>query len=113
MNKRLRALRKHLALSQKAFAEKIGITDSGLSNLESGKRNLTEQMIVSICREFNVNRAWLVEGIGDMFTNISETILDELALQFDLTNDEKELVADFCNMPKPLRNVVMKFLRKS
>lgn len=111
MNERLKELRKYLDLSQKVFAEKLGITDSGLSNLESGKRNLTEQMIISICREFNVNRAWLVEGAGDMFTNLPETILDELALQFDLSIEEKELVSDFCNLSKEQRTVIMKFLR--
>lgn len=111
MNERLKELRKYLDLSQKAFAEKLGITDSGLSNLESGKRNLTEQMIISICREFNVNRAWLVEGVGDIFTNLPETILDELALQFDLSKDEKELVADFCRLSKEQRAVVMNWLR--
>lgn len=111
MNKRLKELRTHLGLSQKNFAERLGITDSGLSNLESGKRNLTEQMIISICREFNVNRAWLVEGVGEMFTNIPETILDELALQFDLSGDEIELVADFCRLPKEQRNFIIKFLR--
>ena len=111
MNERLKELRKYLDLSQKVFAEKLGITDSGLSNLESGKRNLTEQMIISICREFNVNRAWLVEGVGDMFTNLPETILDELALQFDLSVEEKELVSDFCNLSKEQRTVIMRFLR--
>ena len=33
MNERLKELRKYLNLSQKVFAEKLGITDSGLSNL--------------------------------------------------------------------------------
>lgn len=111
MNERLKKLRKYLDLSQKVFAEKLGITDSGLSNLENGKRNLTEQMIISICREFNVNRAWLVEGVGDMLTNLPETILDELALQFDLSVEEKELVSDFCNLSKEQRMVIMRFLR--
>lgn len=111
MNKRLKELRISLKLSQKVFAEKLGITDSGLSNLENGKRNLTEQMIISICREFNVNRVWLVEGVGEMFTNIPETILDELAMQFSLSDEEKELVADFCKLPKEQRNAVMGFLR--
>ena len=111
MNERLKELRKYLNLSQKVFAEKLGITDSGLSNLESGKRNLTEQMIISICREFNVNRAWLVEGVGDMFTNLPETILDELALQFELTEDEKDLVTDFCELSKEQRHIVMNFIR--
>lgn len=111
LNERLKKLRKYLDLSQKVFAEKLGITDSGLSNLENGKRNLTEQMIISICREFNVNRAWLVEGVGDMLTNLPETILDELALQFDLSVEEKELVSDFCNLSKEQRMVIMRFLR--
>ena len=111
MNERLKELRKYLNLSQKVFAGKLGITDSGLSNLESGKRNLTEQMIISICREFNVNRAWLVEGVGDMFTNLPETILDELALQYELTDLEKDLVGDFCKLPKEQRNIVITFLR--
>lgn len=111
MNNRLKELRKALGLSQKAFAEKLGITDSGLSNLESGKRNLTEQMVISICREFNVNRAWLVEGVGDVFTNIPETVLDELALQYDLSDEERKLVADFCSLPKDQRRALMGFLR--
>ena len=111
MNTRLKELRKHLNLSQKSFAQKIGITDSGLSNLESGKRNLTEQTIISICREFNVNRSWLVEGVGDMFTDIPKTALDELAKQFELSETEKELVSDFCTLPKEQRAFVLNFLR--
>lgn len=111
MNERLKELRKYLNLSQKVFATKLGITDSGLSNLESGKRNLTEQMVISICREFNVNRAWLVDGIGEIFTNLPETIIDELGLQFELSDEEKDLVADFCKLPKEQRFIVMNFLR--
>lgn len=111
MNERLKELRKYLNLSQRVFAEKLGITDSGLSNLESGKRNLTEQMVISICREFNVNRAWLVDGIGEMFTNLPETIIDELGLQYELSDEEKDLVADFCKLPKEQRTIIMSFLR--
>lgn len=111
MGERIRALRKELGLSQKAFSAKLGITDSGLSNLESGKRNLTEQMIISICREFNANRTWLVEGVGEMFTDIPNTLLDELALQFDLSGDDMEFISDFCNLSKDQRAAVIHFLR--
>lgn len=111
MNRRLRELRKYLGLSQKVFAEKLGITDGGLSNLENGKRNFTEQMIISICREFSVSRLWLVEGIGDMIVNIPETILDELALQYDLSGAEKRLVADFCGLSKEQRKIILSFIR--
>ena len=46
-----------------------------------------------------------------MFTNLPETILDELALQYELTDLEKDLVGDFCKLPKEQRNIVITFLR--
>ena len=111
MNERLKELRKCLGVNQEEFSTKIGVTRSAISRLESRDINFTEQMIISICRAFNVNRAWLVEGVGDMFTNLPETILDELALQYELTNEGKDLVSDFCKLPKEQRSVVMAFLR--
>lgn len=69
MNENVFQLRKALHLTQEEFAKKLGITGSGLSNIESGKRSLTEQMIKAICREFNVSYAWLTEGLGDMFVS--------------------------------------------
>lgn len=111
MNKRLKDLRNTLGSSQADFAAKVGVSRSAISRLESGDINFTEQMIISICREFNVNRAWLVEGIGDMFTNLPETILDELALQFGLSSEEKDLILDFCNLPEDQRIIIMRFLR--
>ncbi len=112
MNERLKELRKYLSMNQEEFSTRIGVTRSAISRLESGDINFTEQMLKSICREFNVNRVWLTEGVGDMFTNLPETILDELALQFELTDSEKDLVADFCKLPKEQRSAVIAFLRK-
>ncbi|EHI98008.1 helix-turn-helix domain protein [Clostridium sp. DL-VIII] len=75
MNERLKAIRKELNLSQDSFAKQLGITGPGISKIESGSRNLTEQMIKSICREFNVNEKWLRTGEGDMFDNLSKAEL--------------------------------------
>lgn len=113
MNERLKELRKYLGINQEEFSNKIGVTRSAISRLESGDINFTEQMIISICRAFNVNRLWLVEGIGEMFTNLPETILDELALQFELSDEEKGLVADFCNLSKEQRQILMNFLSRT
>ena len=112
LKERLKELRRLLGINQKKFGENIGVSTSAISRLESGDINFTEQMIITICREFNVNRAWFVEGVGDMFVDLPDTILDELSLQFDLTEEEKELVSDFCKLPKEQRAVIVSFLRK-
>lgn len=71
MNERIKLLRKTLKLSQDEFAKRLGITGSGLSNIENGKRALTEQMTLAICREFDVNEGYFRNGDGEMFIQLS------------------------------------------
>ena len=78
MNERLKSLRKTLNLSQDNFGERIGMTGGGVSLLEKGKRNITEQVIKSICREFNVDYIWLTTGVGEMFISYDDSETMEL-----------------------------------
>ena len=109
MNERIKQLRKHLGLNQENFGLKIGLTRSAICNYENGSRTLTEQTIMSICREFNVNRTWLVEGTGDMFAE-PRNVLDELAIQFNLSDIEQDAVKRFCDLPKEQRFAIASFL---
>lgn len=56
-------------LSQEAFGARIGVTGATISRLESGDRAVTDQNILSICREFNVSETWLRTGEGEMFVS--------------------------------------------
>ena len=71
MNERVKELRLHLGLSGEKFGEKIGINKNSLSQIETGKNSLTEQNILSICREFHVNEKWLRTGEGEMFVDLT------------------------------------------
>lgn len=68
-------------LSQEAFGARIGVTGATISRLESGDRAVTDQNILSICREFNVNEAWLRTGEGEMFVprDRSDAIAQEVS----------------------------------
>ena len=78
MNERLKDVRKALKLSQEAFAERLGMKGSSVSLLESGQRNITEQVIKSICREFNVDYIWLTTGDGEMFIDSDDDIIETI-----------------------------------
>lgn len=67
MNKRIRELRKALTLSQKEFAEKIGLKQNAISYMEKDGSTVTEQNIKTICAQFSVNEIWLRTGNGKMF----------------------------------------------
>lgn len=67
MNSRIIEIRKALNLSQTEFAQKIGMKQTSLSDIERGQNKLTEKNIISICLVFHVNEHWLRYGKGDMF----------------------------------------------
>ena len=77
VNERVKQLRKTLDLTMEKFGEKIGVKKSAISLIESGKNSLTEQMIKSICREFDVDEEWFRNGTGSMF--IERTRDEEIA----------------------------------
>ena len=66
MNERLKKLRKTLGLSQEKFGELLGITKSGVSDLESGRRSITKQHLI-LLQNNGVNEEWLINGVGEMF----------------------------------------------
>ncbi len=63
VNERIKEIRKSKKLTMESFGKKLGVGRSAISNIENGKRNVTDQMIKSICREFGYNEEWLRNGI--------------------------------------------------
>lgn len=63
VNERVKEIRKFEKLTMESFGEKLGVGRTAISNIENCKRNVTDQMIKSICREFGYNEGWLRNGI--------------------------------------------------
>lgn len=71
VNERIRQIRKALSLTMEDFGSRLGVTKVSISMIESGKRNVTDQMFLAICREFNVSPDWLRDGIGEPFKEVT------------------------------------------
>lgn len=39
-----------------------------MSKIENGENSLSKGNLLAICRQFNVNKEWLINGNGEMFT---------------------------------------------
>lgn len=100
MNTRIRELRKALGLSQKEFADKIGLKQNAISYMEKKDATVTEQNVKAICSQFCANEHWLRTGDGDMFIESDRKqreffeIFDELspALQDYLIHTARDLL---------------------
>lgn len=77
---RVNAIRKskEVNLTLEKFGQRIGVGKSTISDIENGRRNLTEQMTKSICREFNVYYMWLTAGDGEMFIDTDDDIIETI-----------------------------------
>lgn len=67
MKDRVRFIRKHFALTQEQFANKIHRTSGFISNVENGKGGLSDTTIALICSEFSIREEWLRDGSEPMF----------------------------------------------
>ena len=109
---RLRAIRKELNLTLEKFGDKLGVQRSAISKIELGDRSLTDQMIKSICREFNVSYDYLVDGTGDMFSDLPDTILDELCAQYELDDIDKKIMEIYLELPPEARQALKDKIRE-
>lgn len=79
MNERIKSVRTALKLSQTDFAEKISVSRSAICKMESGENSPSEQTVQLICKEFSVNKEWLLSGKGKMFIDKSkDEIISEM-----------------------------------
>ncbi len=64
MKDRIKKIRKAVGLTQKEFAEKLGLKQNTIATYEMGRISVSDAVIISICREFGINEVWLRTGEG-------------------------------------------------
>ena len=96
MNERIKQLRRELGLTQTKFAERIGLKQNSIALIESGKRNISDQAVLSICREFGVMENWIRYGDGPMYSPEASKELDALAKRYDFTYKDYILMEKLC-----------------
>ena len=76
MNERLKQLRKALEMTMDEFGRLIGISKSGVSEIEQGRRNVTEQHLIMLSNTTPkgkiINIDWIRTGKGEMFYDGTE-----------------------------------------
>lgn len=103
MNNRLKLIRKHFGINQKEMGDKIKLSQTHISSLENGAREITDRIISDICREFNVNEHWLRTGEGEMFVQKQTFSLDEKAKQHNLSQLETDIIKGYMELPLSTR----------
>lgn len=92
INERIKELRQNLHMPQEEFGKAIGLSKSGISNIENGTRSVRDAHIKLICSSFNVSETWLRTG-KDLVTEVHDlqvfdAFLKSLRYVIDIDYDE-------------------------
>ena len=111
IGQRINVVRKKLNLTLEKFGEKIGISKVSVRAIEKGINNPSKQTIKLICSVYNVDYAWLTQGVGeDIFISIPESKIDQIMEDYGLTEKERPLVRGYLEAPEEVRQQVADYL---
>lgn len=91
---RLKALRKALKMTQVEFAEIINFSNGHVSDMEKGRKNITDSTMDLLELKKNVNIDWVKTGRGEMFNELPEEDEVDAYVSDLLEDDEKNPLYD-------------------
>lgn len=112
MKERLKMIRKDQHLTQAVFGLRLNLTKNYIYLLEAGENPITDKVILTVCKEFNVNETWLRTGEGDMYDpeerdqriaritaklfsdETNPHVLNIISVISEMSNDQIELLID-------------------
>lgn len=87
---RLKILLTELNISQRQFAMKINLDAGYFSKIMRGKVNPPDRILLLIENVYNVNKDWLENGRGEIFSNQGISLAKKQVLEsIDSLNDEQ------------------------
>lgn len=108
LNERVRHLRKDvLDMSQRQFADALGMAQTSISALESPGGGVSERFIKTVCTMFNVSENWLRTGEGPVYNEGEAFSLDRWAKEHGATELELEIVKVYFELDPSIRRAVM------
>lgn len=109
-NERVKQVRKSLGLTLEEFAEPLGVGKTAISKIENGLSNVTQQMELSICREYNINETWLRTGEGEMKAEPPEDEIDAVIKKYDLPEEVRVMLEQFVKLRSDHQEIIADYI---
>lgn len=108
INERVKIFRKDiLCMSQREFADKLGMKQTGISYMERIGSTVTDSNIKSICLIFNLNEEWLRYGTEPMYIEPETFNLDEFIKKYNASQLELEIIKTYFELDPAIRQAII------
>lgn len=96
-------------MSQSAFAKKVGLSGSTISDWKTKKTNPTAEKIMSICEVLEVTPEQLLTGKG-IDEDYGEEKFEKKKQDFVITNSDIRIIEDFHGLKEAQRKRLLKYM---
>ncbi len=112
LHERIKHIRKEeLKLTQDTFGSSLGVSRDVVNNWERGRVEIKDYVLKLICKTFRVSYAWLSEEKGEPFTSIPDIILDDVADEYGLDEEDRLLMEEYAKLPSEVRSAIKQMLK--
>lgn len=112
LNERIKELRKLRGLSQKDFAETIGISQRSVSWGEQPGNNVPDNTIKNICMTFGVSEDWLRNGTEPMYIQAPTFSLDDFIRKHGGTELELDIIKAYFELEPGVREMLVQHFKE-
>lgn len=67
VGRRIKEIRLNKGLTQKDFADSLGIAQGFLSGIEREKKTPSDTLLIALCNLYEISPSWLASGEGEMY----------------------------------------------
>lgn len=67
VNQRVKHVRNLLGFSQSIFSEQLGISQASLSDIERGRTEVNNKILIELITKYEINSNWLLTGNGNIY----------------------------------------------
>ena len=107
INERIKKIRKTEKLSQKEFANKIGISQRAVSWSEQSGNNVPDSTIKTICIVYNISEEWLKHGTEPMYLNPKIYDLDKFMQKYNVSELEMQIIQTYFELDVNIRRYIL------
>lgn len=109
---RLKIIRKDKKMNQAEFGEQIGVSRDVISNIELRRVQPKELFINTVCKTYNVDPDWLLNGEGNsIYIDTSETFVEALRKSYGLDNLGASILKAYLDLNEDNKKTLEKFIK--
>lgn len=109
---RFKEIRLSLKMKQGDFAKEVKTTQGHISDIENGRKGVSDRLIEIICLKYGINEEWLRYGTDSMISDKNMSY-NEICVKIGIHDEKaKNLIMNYYKLSREDKNLFWAFIER-